>query len=61
MWSGSVPVTSPARTVNDCAVAFLQPDLVRQALEQGLARGLFPEADVEPAIRWLDSLAEELT
>ena len=60
-WSGSVPVTAPARTVNDCADALVQPGLVRQALEQGLARGLFPEAEVEPAIRWLDSLAGELT
>jgi len=49
-WSGSVPVTSPARTLLDCAQAELTPDLLQQALHQGLARGLFARdevADVE--------------
>lgn len=56
-WHGSVPITAPAQTVNDCAATSLQPDLVRQALHQGLTRGLFAAADVEPAVRWLDAMA----
>jgi len=49
-WMGAVPVTKPARTVNDCAADRALPDLVAQALEQGLKRGLFrPEAVAEAA------------
>jgi predicted transcriptional regulator of viral defense system len=44
-----VPVTTPARTVNDCAASFVDPHLVGQAIREGLERGLFREDDVEPA------------
>ena len=39
-WSGSVPVTSPRRTLLDCVADRLQPDLVAQAHKQALGRGL---------------------
>lgn len=45
-WSGSLPVTSPVRTLHDCAEAHVAPDLVRQALREGLARGLFTQDEV---------------
>lgn len=44
-----VPVTTAARTVNDCASAGVAPDLVQQAISEGLARKLFSATDVEPA------------
>ena len=40
-WSSAVPVTKPARTVNDCAQDHVAPDLVAQALKQGFERGIF--------------------
>lgn len=52
-WVGPVPVTAPARTLNDCARDGLSPDLLRQGAEQALRRGLVtrPElADVEVAL-----------
>ena len=39
-WSGSVPITSPRRTLLDCAADRVQPDLVEQAHAQALRRGL---------------------
>ena len=45
-WCGSVPVTTPARTLRDCAEANVAPDLVRQALDEGRDRGLFTESEV---------------
>ncbi len=55
-WYGSVPVTAPARTVIDCARAYLPPDIVRQAIDDGLRRGLFDEAEVAVALEYLASL-----
>lgn len=45
-WSGSLPVTSPIRTLHDCAEAHVAPDLLRQAVRDGLARGLFTQDEV---------------
>lgn len=52
-WHGPVPITSPARTVNDCAAAGVSPEFIEQAIEQGLARGLFDRAEVRPALAML--------
>jgi hypothetical protein len=52
-WFGGIPATHAARTVNDCAGAAMLPDLVRQAVEQGLERGLFREAEIKPALAYL--------
>jgi predicted transcriptional regulator of viral defense system len=42
-WFGSVPVTSPLRTLLDCAADRVSPDLVAQAQAQALRRGLIAE------------------
>lgn len=44
-WAGPVPVTTPLRTVMDCAQDHVSAELVAQAVGEGLRRGLFtPEA-----------------
>ncbi len=53
-WIGSVTVTSPRRTLIDCARAGFSPDLLRQAAKQALARGLVTKAElgeVEKALK----------
>ena len=59
-WCGPVPVTTPARTVIDCAAASMVPDLVEQALREGLARGLFAIDDVGPAVRYIGAFGKVL-
>jgi predicted transcriptional regulator of viral defense system len=39
-WVGSVPVTSPARTLADCAADYVSPDFLSSAVSQALARGM---------------------
>jgi predicted transcriptional regulator of viral defense system len=39
-WVGTIPVTNPRRTLNDCATAALAPDLLQQATREALHRGL---------------------
>lgn len=46
-WVGPVPVTSPSRTLNDCANIGLSPDLLRQATKEALARGLVTKAELD--------------
>jgi hypothetical protein len=45
-WLGPVPYTAPLRTVRDCIASHLSPDLIEQAIADGLQRGMFTEADV---------------
>ncbi|MFK7927044.1 MAG: type IV toxin-antitoxin system AbiEi family antitoxin domain-containing protein [Myxococcota bacterium] len=45
-WVGHVPVTPPGQTVRDCIADGLEPDLVEQAIDEGLRRGLFTRAQV---------------
>ncbi len=52
-WVGSIPVTAPARTLCDCAEANVAPEHVRQALEQGLDRGLFTKNEVAAVDEYL--------
>jgi predicted transcriptional regulator of viral defense system len=52
-WFAAVPITNPRRTLNDCAREGLSPELLRQAAQQALRRGLVtkPELDdVEVAL-----------
>jgi predicted transcriptional regulator of viral defense system len=52
-WAGAVPVTTPRRTLNDCARDGISPELLRQAAQQALRRGLVVKselADVETAL-----------
>jgi predicted transcriptional regulator of viral defense system len=51
-WHGSIPITAAAQTVIDCAAAKVPSDLVRQAIEQGLSRGLFTKKMVKDAIAY---------
>ncbi|MBN2526909.1 MAG: type IV toxin-antitoxin system AbiEi family antitoxin domain-containing protein [Deltaproteobacteria bacterium] len=39
-WFGAVPTTGPGRTLNDCALENLSPDLLQQAAQQALKRGV---------------------
>lgn len=53
-WFGAVPTTSPRRSLNDCAKSGLSPELLRQAAQQALHRGLVTAAelgDVETALK----------
>ncbi len=52
-WFGAVPMTTPRRSLNDCARDGLSPELLRAAAQQALRRGLAtPDelADVEAAL-----------
>lgn len=52
-WFGAVPTTNARRTLNDCATDGLAPDLLRQAAQQALRRGLVARrelADVDVAL-----------
>lgn len=46
-WSGAVPITSPARTLRDCAAEHLSPDLLRQATREAIARGIVAKTDLD--------------
>lgn len=54
-WAGPIVVTSPAQTVIDCAEARISPEIVEQAVREGLHRGLFNETMIESANRYLRS------
>ena len=59
-WSGPVPITSPRRTLVDCAKDQVSPDLLRQAAQQALRRGLVTKPDlhdVEVALEPFGGLA----
>jgi len=59
-WFGAVPTTNPRRSLNDCAREGLSPDLLRQAAQQALRRGLVTKAelgDVEEALEPFGGLA----
>jgi predicted transcriptional regulator of viral defense system len=59
-WFGAVPTTNPRRSLNDCAREGLSPELLRQAAQQALRRGLVtkPElGDVETALQPFGGLA----
>jgi predicted transcriptional regulator of viral defense system len=59
-WFGSVPATSASRTLSDCAKSGLSPELLRQAAQQALRRGLVSLselADVATALEPFGGLA----
>lgn len=60
-WHGVVPVTTPARTLLDCASAEVAPDLLSQALEEGLERGLFSRGEVRETVEFLARLGGRAT
>lgn len=50
-WLGPVPYTAPLRTVCDCIASHLSPDLIEQAVAEGLQREMFTETDLPPGVR----------
>jgi predicted transcriptional regulator of viral defense system len=57
-WVGVVPVTSPLRTLFDCAAEHLSPELLRQAVDQAVARGLVAKSDLVALDRQLLSFED---
>jgi len=49
-WKGPVPLTIALRSVLDCKLAAVTPDIVRQAIRQGLRRGLFTREALNQAL-----------
>jgi len=45
-WFGAVPTTNPRRSLNDSAREGLSPELLRQAAQQALRRGLVTQAEL---------------
>ena len=45
-WIGPIPATAPLRTISDCVADHVQPDLIEQAIRDGLRLGLFSEAEL---------------
>jgi predicted transcriptional regulator of viral defense system len=45
-WFGAVPTTDPRRSLNDCARDGFSPELLRQAAQQALQRGLVTPAEL---------------
>jgi predicted transcriptional regulator of viral defense system len=59
-WFGPVPATNARRSLNDCAREVLPPEMLRQAAQQALRRGLVTMAeiaDVEVALKPFGGLA----
>lgn len=59
-WFGAVPTTNPRRSLNDCAREGLSPELLRQAAQQAIRRGLVTKVelgDVEEALEPFGGLA----
>lgn len=52
-WFGAVPTTVPRRTLNDCATAGFSPELLRQAAQQALRRGLVQRDELGEVARSL--------
>jgi predicted transcriptional regulator of viral defense system len=53
-WFGPVPITSPPRTLTDCAREPIAPDLLRQASQQAVRRGLVTKNDLRAVERGLE-------
>jgi predicted transcriptional regulator of viral defense system len=59
-WFGAVQATNARRSLNDCAREGMSPELLRQAAQQALRRGLVTRAelgDVEEALKPFGGLA----
>ncbi len=59
-WFGAVPTTSARRSLNDCARTGLSPELLQQAAQQALRRGLVTNAElseVDKALKPFGGLA----
>jgi predicted transcriptional regulator of viral defense system len=52
-WHGPVPITSVRRTLIDCAVAGLSPELLQSAATQAIRRGLITQSELPEVERAL--------
>lgn len=52
-WIGPVPVTVPLRTVADCVLDGVSPELVEQAIAEGVRRRLFTRALLKQSVQRL--------
>lgn len=52
---GAVPVTRPARTINDVATAHGDLDVVRDAVRQAIQRGIADPGELLPAVAYLSA------
>lgn len=50
-WKGPVQVTKPLRTVVDCSLDAVAPDLVAQAVREGIRRRLFTRQRLTQTLR----------
>jgi hypothetical protein len=53
-WFGAVPVTTPRRTLSDCAQEGLSPEVLGQAARQALRRGLVARSELAEVERALE-------
>jgi len=57
-WYGAIPVTSVARTLEDCALGPVPPDILRQAQAEAVSRGLI-DTELPVVNSYLRQFAEE--
>ena len=53
-WFGALPITTPARTLNDCARHGLLPDVLREACARAVRRGLVTRGELAEVARALE-------
>ena len=53
-WFGALPITTPARTLNDCARHALLPDVLREACARAVRRGLVTRGELAEVARALE-------
>ncbi len=53
-WFGPIPATPAAATLNDCAQQALAPDMMRQATQQALSRGMIESHEISPVLHYLN-------
>ena len=46
VWVGPVPVTSPKRTLLDCADAYVSPETIERAIDDAARRGIVSRKDI---------------
>jgi predicted transcriptional regulator of viral defense system len=53
-WFGALPITTPARTLNDCARHALLPNVLREACARAVRRGLASRGELTEVARALE-------
>jgi len=53
-WFGALPITAPARSLNDCARRAAEPDLLREACARAVRRGLVTRSELGDVVRALE-------